>query len=115
MAFCTNRVIYGNNRTLSGLPKKTSRMTVKTSIIVVNTNEKRYVGNCLTSLLNLQSQEIEIIVVDNGSTDGSVEYIAKQFPSVKVFQALKNPPFTSPTTFHLHSPPPTSFSLFIPS
>ncbi len=65
-------------------------MTVKTSIIVVNTNEKRYVGNCLTSLLNLQSQEIEIIVVDNGSTDGSVEYIAKQFPSVKVVEAGKN-------------------------
>ena len=60
------------------------------SIIVVNTNEKRYIGRCLSSLLNQTYPNLEIIVVDNASTDGSVEYIKKNFPEVKIVESKIN-------------------------
>jgi GT2 family glycosyltransferase len=45
------------------------------SIIVVNWNGLKYLEECLSSLERQTWSEREIIVVDNGSTDGSVEFI----------------------------------------
>lgn len=50
------------------------------SIVIVNWNGKGLTENCIESLLSnygqkIRDQEIEIIVVDNGSTDGSKEYL----------------------------------------
>jgi GT2 family glycosyltransferase len=50
------------------------------SVIVVNWNGKAYLGECLTSLRNQTFLDFDVIVVDNGSTDGSVEYLESQFP-----------------------------------
>ncbi len=63
------------------------------SIIVVNFNGKKLLKPCLKSLLTTNYPNFEIIVVDNASTDGSVESIKKLFgscPYVKIVENREN-------------------------
>lgn len=62
------------------------------SIITVNFNGKKYLKDFLESALaqNYPKEEYEVLVVDNGSTDDSNEYIEKNFPKVKVVLSKKN-------------------------
>lgn len=56
----------------------------KLSIIILSFNTRELLRNCLNSLENLRSElNFEVIVVDNGSNDGSVEMVDKSFPWVK--------------------------------
>ncbi len=50
---------------------------VKVSIVVPVYNTEKYLKQCLDSLVNQTLQEIQIIIVDDGSTDSSPEIIAK--------------------------------------
>jgi GT2 family glycosyltransferase len=53
------------------------------SIIIVNYNVKYYVEQCLNSVLASSiADDIEIIVLDNASDDGSLAYLTPRFPSV---------------------------------
>ena len=52
-------------------------MSVLISIIVPVYNSEQYLRRCLDSLVNQQIKEMEIIVVDNGSTDSSLQIIQK--------------------------------------
>ncbi|MBP9699704.1 glycosyltransferase family 2 protein [Candidatus Woesebacteria bacterium] len=64
------------------------------SIIIVNFNGKSLLGACLKSLQTQStSHTFEIIVVDNASTDGSVDYLFAQFPDVIVVQENQNSGF----------------------
>jgi len=55
------------------------------SIIILSWNTKEYLQKCLTSLGHrLNSNDYEIIVIDNASEDGSAEMVHEHFPSVKV-------------------------------
>ena len=56
---------------------------LKVSIVVPNWNGMKFVGMCLDSLSQLDFQDYEVIVVDNGSTDGSREMIEQQYPDVR--------------------------------
>ncbi|VVB56312.1 Glycosyltransferase AglI [uncultured archaeon] len=58
----------------------TLRPTV--SIIVLNWNGKQYLETCLSSLLIQNYKNIEIIFVDNGSSDGSIDFVRTKFPGV---------------------------------
>lgn len=60
------------------------------SIIIVNWNGKNLLKECLTSLSKQEYHPIEIIVVDNGSTDGTVNYLKKYFSKVKIISLNKN-------------------------
>lgn len=60
---------------------------LRTSIVVVNYNAMPTIGPCLRSLVSTTDETTEIIVVDNGSTDGSAQLIAESFPSVKLIYA----------------------------
>ena len=62
----------------------------KVSIIVLNWNGKQYLQDCLISLSKVTYKNKEIIVVDNNSTDGSVEYITEKFPDIQVIKNKKN-------------------------
>lgn len=55
------------------------------SIIIVNWNVRDLLRRCLHSILaNVPGGQLEIIVVDNGSTDGSAEMVRTEFPLVRL-------------------------------
>ncbi len=60
------------------------------SVIVVNWNGKHLLGECLDSLKAQRASGIEIILVDNGSSDGSAEYVRHQYPDVRVVSLPEN-------------------------
>ena len=66
---------------------------VKISIIIVNWNTRDFLGQCLVSIEDSSlwdtGAEIETIVVDNASIDGSMELIDERFPWV---DKVQNPP-----------------------
>src|SRR4030042_1577458 len=63
------------------------------SILIVNWNGKALLGDCLTSINSQTYRNYEILVVDNNSTDGSVDYIERNFPSVGIIQNSQNEGF----------------------
>lgn len=61
------------------------------SIIIVNFNTKDLLKNCIESIYKFtKSVSFEIIVSDNGSKDGSVEMIKKDFPEVQLLENNAN-------------------------
>jgi GT2 family glycosyltransferase len=63
------------------------------SAIVLNCNGKHFLGECLGSLRAQTITDFEIVLVDNGSTDGSVEYVRHEFPEVRVVALNDNAGF----------------------
>jgi len=68
----------------------------KVSIIIVNYNGKELLQKCLDSLLNVRYDNFEIILVDNNSTDGTVEFITKNHPSIIIIKLDSNKGFAEP-------------------
>ena len=64
------------------------------NIIVLNYNGHDYTLECLRSLQHLMYSNVHVIVVDNDSTDGSVETIHTAFPSMTVIETGANLGFT---------------------
>ena len=60
------------------------------SVIILNWNGKKFLHTCLSSLAQIKNPRIEIIVVDNNSSDDSVSYMRKEFPKVNVIESSKN-------------------------
>jgi GT2 family glycosyltransferase len=61
------------------------------SIILVSYNTKSFIHDAVSSLLDtIHTITYEIIVVDNASTDGSVEMLKHEFPTVKVIASKDN-------------------------
>lgn len=54
------------------------------SIIILNWNGKVLLEKCLQSLCRLSYKPVEIIVVDNNSSDGSLKMVRKKFPHVRL-------------------------------
>ncbi|TAN62833.1 glycosyltransferase family 2 protein [bacterium] len=65
------------------------------SVIIVNYNGKKFLGDCISSVKQNARYSHEIIVVDNASTDGSAEYVENNFPGVSIVRAKKNLGFTA--------------------
>lgn len=57
------------------------------SFIIVNYNGKKFLKRLIESIQNQINSTFEIIIVDNASTDGSVEYITKYFPKIKLIKS----------------------------
>lgn len=61
------------------------------SIVIASFNSKEITRGCLASVYdNTRGLEFEVIVVDNGSTDGSPQMIASEFPEVRLIRHEKN-------------------------
>jgi GT2 family glycosyltransferase len=58
--------------------------------IVVNWNGRAYLDKCLSSLLAQTCLPQEIVLVDNGSTDGSAEYVEASYSGVRVIRLPEN-------------------------
>jgi hypothetical protein len=60
---------------------------MKLSIVILCWNDREVITNCLRSIYdNTHSTSFEVIVSDNGSSDGSVDYIRQTFPEVHVIE-----------------------------
>ncbi len=71
-----------------------ARLDRNVTVIVVNWNGQSILASCLESLARQTYSELEIIVVDNGSKDGSVRTAKTGFPDCKVLELGKNEGFT---------------------
>lgn len=60
------------------------------SAIVVNYNGGAYLDDCLSSLFKQSHDNLEVILVDNASSDGSVEHVRDKFPEVRVIENERN-------------------------
>lgn len=64
-------------------------MTV--TVIIVNYNVKHYISQCIDSvLMAAEGMDVEIIVVDNHSSDGSVSYLRKNYPNIRIMASSHN-------------------------
>jgi hypothetical protein len=64
---------------------------VKIAIVILNWNGKTLLEKFLPSIINFSNQKnVEIYVADNASTDSSVQFVATQFPTVKIVQNATN-------------------------
>jgi GT2 family glycosyltransferase len=62
----------------------------KAAIIIVNWNGIQYLKDCISSVLNQTCLNFEIYFVDNGSTDGSVDFVKNNYPNIKLICLDKN-------------------------
>ncbi|MDC0644468.1 glycosyltransferase family 2 protein, partial [Crocinitomicaceae bacterium] len=70
--------------------------TYDLSVVIVNYNVEHFLEQCLNSVLKArQKNNIEIFVVDNNSSDGSVEMVKQKFPNVILIANKDNRGFSS--------------------
>ena len=62
------------------------------SVIILNWNAKDYLKLCLESVLHTDypNDFLEVMVVDNGSTDGSAEFIEENYPEARLIRSERN-------------------------
>ena len=60
------------------------------SVVVPTYNRENQLESCIRSLLNQTYNLIEIVVIDDCSTDGTIKMLENNFNSVKVFSNAKN-------------------------
>lgn len=66
-------------------------MTNKAAVIILNWNGKKLLQEFLPSVVEYTNKEIaDVVVADNGSTDGSVVWLEQNFPEVKLVKFDKN-------------------------
>jgi len=68
---------------------------IKTAVVILNWNGEKFLQQFLPSVAKYSnSNDVEIFVADNGSSDNSISYIKKNFDTVKILQFDKNYGFT---------------------
>jgi GT2 family glycosyltransferase len=64
------------------------------SVVIVNWNGRQYLDACLAAVAAQIGVTFEVILVDNGSTDGSAAYVRERHPAVRVVALAENRGFT---------------------
>jgi GT2 family glycosyltransferase len=70
-------------------------MSSRVVVIVLNWNGRRYLKRCLRSVLGQTYRDLEVVLVDNGSTDGSLALLNEHFPQVRVIANSENRGFAA--------------------
>ncbi len=60
------------------------------SIIIVNFNGKRFLKECLSTVLQTNYPNFEVIFIDNASTDKSVDFVSREFNKNKCLKIIAN-------------------------
>ena len=63
---------------------------MKVTIIIPNYNGKHFMEPCLASLNEQTCRDFKILIVDNASTDGSLEYMEQTYPDIEVLALDSN-------------------------
>ena len=84
------------NRADSQIERRTDTSTEKVTVVIPNYNGIKFIEECLTTLFRQDpdTPEYRVIVVDNGSVDGSRELVEEQFPKVSVIALSENTGFS---------------------
>ncbi|MFA6422676.1 MAG: glycosyltransferase family 2 protein [Candidatus Buchananbacteria bacterium] len=62
----------------------------KVTIQIVTWNTLRYLTQCLSSIFAQSYRDFQVLVIDNGSQDGTLQFLKNDYPDVTVFQNHKN-------------------------
>jgi GT2 family glycosyltransferase len=60
------------------------------TVVIVTFDGRRHLERCLPALMATSGDDVELIVVDNGSTDGTPDWLASAYPQVTVIELPKN-------------------------
>lgn len=69
---------------------RTAEVSGRVSVLIMNWNGRQYLQRCLDSVLNQAYADLEVILMDNGSSDGSADYVRENYPSVTVVVSARN-------------------------
>ncbi len=86
---------------------------MKILIVIVNYNGKHLLAKNLPSVISTDYKDFDIVVVDNDSSDGSVEYLRENFPTVKVVESGENLGFGKGNNLGVHTYPNYDAYLFL--
>ena len=75
---------------ISGEEEKVRRVSVN----IVNWNGLQYLRDCIESVQEQTYGNIEIVVVDNGSSDGSIDYLQESCPHIRLVKNNRNEGFS---------------------
>ena len=62
----------------------------KVTVVIPNYNGKHFMEPCLSSLSEQTYKDFHILVVDNASSDGSIEYMEENYPDIELIKLQKN-------------------------
>lgn len=65
-------------------------MVISVSAAVINWNNRDYIIACLDSLFKQHGVSLDVVLLDNGSTDGSVELVRRHFPDMRIIENGRN-------------------------
>lgn len=72
------------------IARKIKKTAPKVTILIPNYNGKKWLAQCLPTVRKVTYPNKEILVVNNGSTDDSAQFLKKKYPSVNVVEIKKN-------------------------
>src|SRR3954470_14562205 len=67
----------------------------RVTVVIPNWNGERFLDLCLSSLRRQSFEDFETVLVDNGSTDASVDFTERNFPEVRVIPLDDNRGFSA--------------------
>ena len=73
----------------------------KVIVLILSYNGKELLDDSVSSYLNNDYPNFEVVVIDNGSTDRTVEYVNNNFPDAKVIRIEKNRGYSGGFNFGL--------------
>jgi GT2 family glycosyltransferase len=62
----------------------------KVAVILLNLNQEHHTRACINSLLEVSFPHLDIVLIDNGSLDGSGERLARDFPTIRFVRNARN-------------------------
>jgi GT2 family glycosyltransferase len=69
--------------------------SMKVTVVIPNFNGREFLPGCLNALAQMSFQDFSTVVVDNGSTDGSVDFLKENYPRVGVVEFAENRGFSA--------------------
>jgi GT2 family glycosyltransferase len=81
------------------------------SILIVGYNARQFLEGCLNSIRDHVTLSYEVILLDNGSSDGTSDYVAENYSWVRLIRSEKNLGFIGGNNFAAHSARGTYFLL----
>ncbi len=86
----TLHVLEERKNTLSLIEEEQKKDLPKSAVVILNYNTVSHLKNYLPSVIEHTPEGIEIIVVDNGSNDNSVEVMKTEFPDIRLIVNKQN-------------------------